>query len=148
MKELILLTIFFGAGVVAQDSARVVHVAAPGYPQMTSGGRIEGEVPVEVDVTPDGAVRKAQSQSGPAMLRAAAETAARQWRFAPSGPEKVQIVFAFILQEGLGDPPAVASLFKAPNRIEVFAMKRELVVISDPPVGVIKNPKKVRKPKN
>jgi hypothetical protein len=82
------------------------------------------------------------------MLKTAAEIAARQWRFAPNGPDKVRIVFAFIQQEGVSDPPAIGTVFKAPNRFEVYAMKREIVVISDPPVGVIKKPKKGAKPKN
>ena len=148
MKNLILLTMLSGTCLVAEEPARVVQVAAPGYPQMTSGGRLEGEIPVELDLAPDGTVRKAHAQSGPPMLRTAAEAAARQWRFATNGSEKTRIVFAFILQEGLGDPPAVASLFKAPSRIEVFALKREVVVISDPFMEVIKTPKKIRKPKN
>lgn len=146
MKPLLLATILFGTALHAQEPATVVSAAAPGFPRAVVAP--EGEVAVELDVASDGGVRKAQAQSGPPQLRFVAETAARQWRFAANGPDKVRIVFAFILQEGIGDPPSVGSIFKAPNRMEIFAMKREVVVISDPPVGVIKKPKKNSKPKN
>ena len=35
---------------------------------------------------------------------------------------------------GLGDPPAISGVFKAPNRVEVFAEYRKIVTIVDPPV--------------
>lgn len=148
MKAILLVTFLFGALLLAEEPATIMSAAAPGYPQMASGGRIEGEVAVDLEVTQEGVVRKVQAQAGPPMLKTAAAIAARQWRFAANGPDKVRIVFAFILQEGIGDPPSIGSVFKAPNRLEVFAMKREVVVISDPPVGVIKKPKKISKPKN
>jgi hypothetical protein len=146
MKELLFVTMLFGTALFAEEPATVVSAAAPGYPRSVVS--LEGEVAVDLEVAADGVVRKAQAQSGPPKLRSVAETAARQWRFAANGPDEVRIVFAFILQDGIGDPPAIASLFKPPNRVEIFAMKREVVVISDPPVGVIKKPKKSAKPKD
>lgn len=140
MKALLLITVLFGPALLAVEPATVVSAAAPGYPRTVVP--LEGEVVIDLEVTPDGVVHKAQAQSGPPKLRTLAETAARQWRFAANGPDKTQIIIAFILREGIGDPPAVGSVFKAPNRFEVFAMRREVVVISDPPVGVIKKPNK------
>ncbi len=95
-------------------------------------------------LAPDGSVIEAHAISGPVMLRPVAERTAGGWRFAPNQRDKARIVFAFILQGGLADPPAVASIFKPPNRLEVFAMKRDVIVISDPPVEEIKKQKKPR----
>lgn len=139
MRYLLLLTMFFVTCLAGQELARVIHAAAPGYPQRVR--QPEGEVQVELDLLPDGMVRKARAQSGPPMLRPVAEIAARQWRFAEGGPQQTKIVFAFILRDGVGDPPTVASMFKAPNRMEIFSIRRKVEVISDPPMGVVKEPK-------
>ena len=55
-----------------------------------------------------------------------------------------QIVFEFVLQKGLTDPPAVTSIFTPPNRVVVFAERRDLVIIADP---ALENMGKQKKPK-
>jgi TonB family protein len=125
-------------GVIAtaagSDMRTVVRAAAPGYPQLPSGGRLEGEIPVEVELAAEGGVLKAVARGGTPLLRMAAEAAARDWRFEPSTREgeKALIVFAFVLREGLSEPPAVVSAFIAPNRLEIYAKKREIVRTPEP----------------
>ena len=68
MKAILLGTLLFGARLFAEETATVINAAAPGYPQMASGGRLEGEVAVDLEVTQEGIVRKVQAQTGPPML--------------------------------------------------------------------------------
>jgi protein TonB len=57
---------------------------APVYPQAAKTAGVSGTVVVQIGVEEDGCVSKAQAVSGPALLRAAAEEAARQARFTPT----------------------------------------------------------------
>jgi hypothetical protein len=76
-----------------------------------------------------------------------AEGTARKWRFRGQDrpTEKWIITFAFTLRPALGEPPAVVAIFKAPNRIDVFAEERKVVTISDPPVEKIDRARKIEK---
>jgi protein TonB len=56
---------------------------APQYPAAARSARVEGPVVVEVQIDGAGRVTSARALSGPAMLRDAAASAARQWSFAP-----------------------------------------------------------------
>jgi TonB family protein len=56
----------------------------PNYPTTARTARQEGIVSVEVNISESGDVVSARVVSGPAMLRRAAESAARQWKFRPS----------------------------------------------------------------
>ncbi len=150
-------TCFFGLFVLMQALApqrvssaqvpEVVEAAAPGYPRLPSGGRESGEVQVEVAIGSSGEVVIAKALSGPERLRAAAEGAARRWRFRAQGnrTERSVITFGFNLRPGLGEPPAVAAVFKGPDRIDVFAEERKVVTISDPPVEDVDKARKKQK---
>ncbi len=118
--------------VFAVDQPRPIEVAVPGYPRLPSGAREEGEVVVDVQIDADGKVLNAKATTGPERLRPRAETAALKWRFEASRPGPAQLVFAFVLQKGLTDPPAITSIFTSPNRVVVVAEKRDLVIIADP----------------
>ncbi|HKS29899.1 MAG TPA: energy transducer TonB [Pyrinomonadaceae bacterium] len=56
---------------------------APSYPTTAKTARVQGVVRVFVIVDENGTVSKVERSDGPSLLRAAAETAARQWRFQP-----------------------------------------------------------------
>lgn len=118
------------------QTPQVVEAAAPGYPRLPSGGRESGEVQVGISIAASGEVVSAKAISGPDRLRPVSEGAARKWRFkAQDRPtEKLVITFGFNLRPGLGDPPLVASVFKDPNRVDVFAEEKKVITISDPPV--------------
>jgi hypothetical protein len=133
-------------GAIGQ-TAEVVEAAVPSYPKLPSGGRENGEVKVEVKIGPTGVVTAAKAISGPERLRSTAEFAASKWRFAAGKAQsrEVELVFAFIRQLGVGDPPATMAVFKPPNRMEIFAEEREVITIADPQmVDVEKERKKKR----
>jgi TonB family protein len=56
---------------------------APSYPATAKTARVQGVVKVFITVDENGQVTKIERTDGPSLLRAAAETAARQWRFQP-----------------------------------------------------------------
>ena len=133
--------------VTSAQSPQVEVAAIPGYPRLASGGRESGEVRVEITISPTGEVVSAEAISGPERLRIVAEAAARQWRFRGQENvlEKWPITFAFILRPGLSDPPTVASVFRAPNRLEVFAEERPVVTIADPQVEDVETSRKKKR---
>ena len=65
---------------IEKATARV----APSYPQTARTARITGEVKVFLIINENGEVTKIQSSDGPAVLRGAAESAARLWKFKPA----------------------------------------------------------------
>lgn len=56
---------------------------APSYPATAKNARVQGVVKVFVIVDENGSVSKVERSDGPSLLRAAAESAARQWKFQP-----------------------------------------------------------------
>jgi TonB family protein len=56
---------------------------APSYPATAKMARVQGVVRVFIAVDEKGMVTKIERIDGPSLLRAAAETAARQWKFQP-----------------------------------------------------------------
>lgn len=138
---------FLGMSGLAQ-TPEAVEVVSPGYPTRPNGTRDQGEVKVEIKIDSLGAVILAKAVSGPESLYFVAEKAAQKWRFRASNNsvESWEIVFAFILQKGIGDPPLVSSIFKAPNRVEIFSEYRETVTISDPPVEDVGKKRRKKNP--
>ncbi|MEK6302132.1 MAG: TonB family protein [Acidobacteriota bacterium] len=61
-----------------------VKQVQPNYPEIARSARQEGAVPVEVSIDEKGDVVSARATSGPILLRGAAESAARQWKFRAS----------------------------------------------------------------
>lgn len=57
---------------------------APTYPTTAKMARVQGVVKVFMTVDENGLVAKIERTDGPSLLRAAAETAAKQWKFQPS----------------------------------------------------------------
>ncbi|MBD0372000.1 MAG: tetratricopeptide repeat protein [Pyrinomonadaceae bacterium] len=56
---------------------------APSYPATAKTARVQGLVKVFITVDENGQVSKIERTDGPSLLRIAAETAARQWKFQP-----------------------------------------------------------------
>lgn len=56
---------------------------APSYPATAKSARISGVVKVFITVDENGLVAKVERSDGPSLLRGAAETAAKQWKFQP-----------------------------------------------------------------
>jgi periplasmic protein TonB len=88
-------------------SSRVLHGKAiervvPSYPELPKRIRLQGEVSVEVIISPDGRVESARVVSGHPMLLQAALDAARRWRFDPTSlngvPVRVTGVITFVFK--------------------------------------------------
>jgi TonB family protein len=107
----------------AADAPVVLEAVAPEYPDIALQARIAGPVPVDVEVGADGVPVSARAGSeGPKLLWAAAEAAARQWRFAPPAmsAEHVALTFAFVVREWTCDLPAERTVtFKPPYEVQV-----------------------------
>lgn len=84
---------------LGQNPVLVRTAVAPHYPPVAISARVSGEVLVLVRIDADGHVALAKTQSGPAMLQAAAENAAKQWKLEPNpGREtEIQLSFKFVL---------------------------------------------------
>ena len=55
----------------------------PAYPATSRAMRISGRVELQATISRDGAIENLRVVDGPALLRAAAEEAVRQWRYRP-----------------------------------------------------------------
>ncbi|HXU09909.1 MAG TPA: energy transducer TonB [Blastocatellia bacterium] len=84
---------------------KAIERVVPVYPELMKKIRLQGDVSIEVIVSPDGRVESARAVSGHPMLASAAVDAARRWRFGPTLlngiPVRVTgvIVFVFRLNE-------------------------------------------------
>lgn len=73
---------FVNLGNITADSA--VRLVMPAYTQIARQSRIEGKVVVDVELDEQGSVVSAKASSGHAMLRQAAEDAAKRSKFKPA----------------------------------------------------------------
>jgi protein TonB len=63
---------------------QILKQVAPVYPSEARARRVSGEVLVEVEITKKGKVKSARAVSGHILLREAAVTAAKKWKFTPA----------------------------------------------------------------
>lgn len=92
------------AGGVLQASA--TNRVEPEYPPLARAARISGAVVVEVTVDEEGAVIDARSISGHPLLKDAAVSAARQWKFSATRLEGAPVkVIGTITFNFVADPP-------------------------------------------
>jgi TonB family protein len=76
------------------DSSSVVSRVAPVYPEIAKRMNVSGIVEINVVVDETGRPTEVAATSGPAMLRAAAEAAVKQWKFKPeAGKGQIKINF-------------------------------------------------------
>jgi protein TonB len=84
---------------------KAIERVVPVYPELVRRIRLQGDVSVEVIISPEGRVESARAVSGHPMLVGVAVDAARRWRFEPTFLNKVPvrvtgvIVFVFKLDE-------------------------------------------------
>jgi len=137
MKTSLLFCVIFllsasgGLFAASQMVPEVEEAVAPSYPRLTTGeeGKEQGEVQVDIGISTNGQVTYCKAVSGPEWLRPAAENAARAWRFRPMerSIEKWSITFAFIMKKDVSYPPAISTIFKLPNRVEIYTKYRKIV---------------------
>ena len=101
----LLLAIAVSASAMKKEAVEVcvVQVLTPRYPPIARQARIEGEVQMEVLLTPNGSVREIKPINGHPLLQQAADESIRQWKFKCSSwkcPEnlKVPLVVVFRLR--------------------------------------------------
>jgi TonB family protein len=70
---------------VAQEELadHLMTYVKPIYPATAESGKVQGDVVINVEISPDGMVRSTRVLSGPTMLRQAAASAVKQWRYSP-----------------------------------------------------------------
>ena len=63
---------------------RLIHSVPITYPAIANTNHVEGDVEVQTTIAPTGKVESAKAISGPVLLREAAVSAVRQWRYSPA----------------------------------------------------------------
>ena len=94
----------FLAAMGAQESVILVHGqaqaatrevkrrVAPEYPEIAKRMNLTGKVKLEVVIAPDGHVKTVRTVGGHPVLLQAAQTAVRDWKFAPGASDTTQVV--------------------------------------------------------
>jgi TonB family protein len=115
------------------DQVALVEAFAPEYPLVAVYSASAGEVQVTVTIDKAGAVTRAKAVQGHRLLAAAAEEAAKKWRFtAGGGVTEVTIGFLFrILPKGTPESE-LTTRFRAPFQMEVRRIIPEATTNSDP----------------
>lgn len=63
---------------------RLISSAAPVYPQLAAANHVEGDVKIQAEIDASGKVTSTKVVSGPILLRGAAMSAVRQWKYSPA----------------------------------------------------------------
>jgi TonB family protein len=97
---------------VAQEdlAGHLMDYVAPIYPAIAQAAQVQGDVVIHIEVGLDGLVRSTQVVSGPPMLRQAAVSALKQWRYVPfhSGKETIAVTGDVLISFALpGGKPEV-----------------------------------------
>ena len=105
----------------------VKDVVVPAYPPLAKTAKLEGSVPVEIEINADGKVISAKGKGGDPILQRAAEENIRLWTFQPSedhtqNPVKHTIIFDYkIVGKRVAIPSCPAVLLHLPDRVEISA---------------------------
>ncbi|MBZ5490367.1 MAG: energy transducer TonB [Acidobacteriia bacterium] len=81
----------------------------PIYPATAKSAKVQGDVVINVEISPDGMVRSTRVLSGPTMLRDAAASALKQWRYSPfhSGEGTTAVIGNVLVSFTLREKPEV-----------------------------------------
>jgi protein TonB len=77
--------------------AAATSAPKPEFPAFARTQRVQGQVEVDVTVSPDGTVKAAQAISGHPLLRDSARAAALKWKFDPAKLNKEQDVIGTLV---------------------------------------------------
>jgi TonB family protein len=113
--------IFLGSGTVGAQTSQIPTVTqeelashlmtyvSPVYPATAKSAHVQGDVVIRVEISPDGLVRSSRVLSGPSMLRQAAASTLKQWRYSSfqRGQATVAVTGNVLISFTLGDKPAV-----------------------------------------
>jgi TonB family protein len=82
---------------IASDAVRILHQTVPPYPAVARAVKQQGDVVVRMFIDTHGVPTSVQVEEGPNLLRAAAEAAAKQWRFTPAQVNGQAVPATFLL---------------------------------------------------
>lgn len=82
---------------MSSDAVRILHQTVPTYPAVARAVKQQGDVVVRMFIDTRGVPTSVQVEEGPNLLRAAAEAAARQWRFTPAQVNGQAVSATFLL---------------------------------------------------
>lgn len=90
-------------------ASHLLTYVAPIYPTTAQSAQAKGDVVIQVEISPDGLVRSSRVLSGPSMLREAAASTLKQWRYSPfhRGQETIAVTGNVLVSFALGDKPTV-----------------------------------------
>jgi len=126
LRSLLLLSAFS-----VDDSATpqpvATHVESIGYPDLARQTAIQGTVNVEITVASDGGISSASAISGHPLLKQAAETNIRMWRFDPSSANNrpLTVTYEFRLE--------LPKAYCRPESRNTFELPTRVIVISNLP---------------
>jgi hypothetical protein len=86
-----------------------------------------------------GRILDLKASGGSQGLRHEAELAARGWEF-KDPPEKLSVLFSFVLHEKGADRCRPSLVFATPFRVEICEERKEIDKISDPPMVDLSKP--------
>ncbi|MGH9571752.1 MAG: energy transducer TonB, partial [Candidatus Angelobacter sp.] len=74
-------------------ASHLITYVSPPYPASARSAEVHGDVVISVEISPGGLVRSSKVLSGPSMLREAAASAVKQWRYSPfhKGQETIAV---------------------------------------------------------
>ncbi|MDT7603740.1 MAG: periplasmic protein TonB [Acidobacteriota bacterium] len=105
------------------EQVSVIKAVAPTFPPVARAAWVKGVVEVEVTIDNVGTVTSAHSTSGHRLLRAAAETATKQWMFAPATESKmarkVSLSFTFTIMPECTKYADLTPIFVPPYQVEI-----------------------------
>lgn len=105
-----------------QEESRPTYVPMPHYPEPARYAQVQGDVQVSITVAEDGRVKDVKTLSGPQLLRAEAESSAKEWKFNPTtadGRRTVELLFQFILGKQRLDHVCPRIVFEPPFHIQI-----------------------------
>ena len=117
--------------VIDPEQSTVTVAMSPPYPIIARHAQVSGDVSVEVSLNSAGEVVSARATGGHPLLNAAAERAAKEWRFAPSGDDPsnrtVSLVFSFKLMPRCAPATDLTSIFYPPYKVEIRGEKPPII---------------------
>jgi TonB family protein len=128
---ILILQISSASTALTNDQPTVVTAVAPVFPPIAQAANVGGDVLVEVKINSDGAVTSAKAISNYKLLRAAAEDAAKRWRFNPSAEKSDEhtatLTFTFQVMPRCSPSNELTSIFYPPYKIEARVEKPTVI---------------------
>jgi TonB family protein len=90
-------------------ASHLMTYVAPIYSATAQSAKVQGDVVIKVEISPDGLIRSAKVLNGPSLLREAAASALKRWRYLPfhSGEETIAVTGNVLVSFTLRDKPEV-----------------------------------------